>query len=186
MSTKSLQVKNRTYVARQARLYFQSLLELLSSSKHRSLQAKRSLKYVRSSLDLHGMSKDQASHAALERSLILWVDTAMKCDYPWVLTVAIICGGGNQILSDVIVAAWIRIQSRVANRPKRVTLVEQYHSKYYHHYSPILNVCSIISSNPSIFATPTSIVILFTFIDMSGGLGTPLPPAGRYTPLAVE
>ncbi|KAL7544425.1 hypothetical protein ACHAWF_013376 [Thalassiosira exigua] len=50
-------------------------------------------------LDLHGLSRDEAVEK-LNQSLTSWVDTAMKGGYPFVLPVDVICGGGNQILSD--------------------------------------------------------------------------------------
>merc|ERR1711957_773172 len=52
-------------------------------------------------IDLHGCSKEEALEK-LGKSLPIWVDTAMKGSHPWVMGVDIICGGGNQILSDVV------------------------------------------------------------------------------------
>ena len=54
----------------------------------------------------------------LNKSLPNWVETAMKGDDPWVIAMDIICGGGNQVLSEVV-AKWIRNNSRVTNRSKR-------------------------------------------------------------------
>ncbi|KAL7538523.1 hypothetical protein ACHAXR_008615 [Thalassiosira sp. AJA248-18] len=68
------------------------------------------------SIDLHGYSKDEALKK-LDESLPVWVDTAMKGVYPWVIPVDIICGGGSQILSEVV-HTWIHTNRRVANRPK--------------------------------------------------------------------
>jgi len=69
-------------------------------------------------IDLHGCSKDEAL-GKLDKSLPVWVDTAMRGNNPWVLGVDIICGGGTQILSDVV-KEWIRANQQVANRPKRL------------------------------------------------------------------
>jgi len=70
------------------------------------------------SVDLHGCSKYEALEK-LNKSLPIWVDAAMRGISPWVLGVDIICGGGNQILSDAV-NEWIRANKQVANRPKGV------------------------------------------------------------------
>ncbi|KAL7539744.1 hypothetical protein ACHAXR_009565 [Thalassiosira sp. AJA248-18] len=70
------------------------------------------------SIDLHGYSRNEAL-VKLDESLSVWVDTAMKGEYPWVIPVDIICGGGSQILSEVA-QKWIRTKSQVANRPKGI------------------------------------------------------------------
>ena len=67
-------------------------------------------------LDLHGLSKDEALKK-LDVSLPVWVANAMKGESPWVIPVDIICGGGSQVLSEVV-KEWIRNNSQVANRPK--------------------------------------------------------------------
>ena len=67
-------------------------------------------------IDLHGCTKDQAL-SKLDEALVDWVDTAMKGEYPWVMPVEIGCGGGNQILSEVV-EGWIRARKNVANAPK--------------------------------------------------------------------
>ncbi|KAL7541671.1 hypothetical protein ACHAXR_011111, partial [Thalassiosira sp. AJA248-18] len=67
-------------------------------------------------VDLHGHSKDEALDT-LDESLTAWVDTAMRGEYPWVISVDIICGGGSQILSGAV-KLWIRSSRKVANRPK--------------------------------------------------------------------
>ncbi|KAL7540296.1 hypothetical protein ACHAXR_010011 [Thalassiosira sp. AJA248-18] len=41
----------------------------------------------------------------------------MRGEYPWVIPVDIVCGGGSQILSEAV-KAWIRNNRQVANRPK--------------------------------------------------------------------
>ena len=66
-------------------------------------------------LDLHGMSKDEAEQA-LKKSLPTWIKLAMKGGDPWVIPVDIICGGGNQILREVV-DAWIKRENHVGNRP---------------------------------------------------------------------
>ena len=67
-------------------------------------------------LDLHGCTKDEAIQR-LEASLKEWVDTAMHGIYPWVIPALIVCGGGNQILSETV-EAWIRETETVAKVPK--------------------------------------------------------------------
>ncbi|KAL7538823.1 hypothetical protein ACHAXR_008814 [Thalassiosira sp. AJA248-18] len=67
-------------------------------------------------IDLHGYSKDVALDA-LNESLTAWVDTAMRGEYPWVIPVDVVCGGGSQILSEAV-KVWIRSNRQVANRPK--------------------------------------------------------------------
>ena len=69
-------------------------------------------------LDLHGCSKGEALEK-LGDSLPVWVEAAMRGNHPWVLGVDILCGGGNQTLSDVV-KEWIRANEQVANRPKGV------------------------------------------------------------------
>lgn len=46
-----------------------------------------------------------------------WVDAAMKGEYPWVIPVTIVCGGGHQILSEVV-DTWIRENENVPNAPR--------------------------------------------------------------------
>ena len=66
--------------------------------------------------DLHGLTKDEAIEK-MNKNLPGWVDTAMKGEYPWVIPVDIICGGGSQILSEAV-KGWIQSTRQVANRPK--------------------------------------------------------------------
>ena len=73
---------------------------------------------VRMTVDLHGHSKDEAIEK-LNKSLTKWVVKAMKGADPWVIPVDIICGGGNQVLSETV-AQWIRENPKVANRPKGI------------------------------------------------------------------
>lgn len=69
------------------------------------------------SIDLHGMTREEAL-AALDAKLPQWVDTALKGEHPWVIPATIICGGGNQILSEAV-EGWIRGNKNVAKAPKR-------------------------------------------------------------------
>jgi len=87
---------------------------LFNSSK--PSRSRNSRRYKIISLDLHGLSKKQALEK-LNENLPRWVDTAMKGENPWVIPIDIICGGGNQVLSEVV-TAWIRSEHQVANRPK--------------------------------------------------------------------
>jgi DNA-nicking Smr family endonuclease len=73
------------------------------------------------SLDLHGMSEDEAEQA-LKKSLPKWIKLAMKGGDPWVIPVDIICGGGNQNLREVV-GDWIKREKQVGNRPKNYTTV---------------------------------------------------------------
>eukprot|EP00956_Cyclotella_meneghiniana_P026748 scaffold58594_cov77-Cyclotella_meneghiniana.AAC.4 len=87
---------------------------LYKSSKRKYLPTKCSNQ--RACIDLHGLT----SHEAIERldkALIGLMDTAMKGEYPWVLPVDIICGGGNQILSETV-KTWIKCKKNVANVPR--------------------------------------------------------------------
>lgn len=67
------------------------------------------------SLSLHRTppKKNKPSESALP----VWVEQAMKGDHPFVLAADSICGGGSQLLSEVV-ANWIRAKPQVANRPK--------------------------------------------------------------------
>jgi DNA-nicking Smr family endonuclease len=67
-------------------------------------------------IDLHGHTRDEALQK-LDENVGEWVDTAMRGEYPFVIPVDIICGGGSQILSEVV-SNWIRTKRQVANRPK--------------------------------------------------------------------
>ena len=78
---------------------------------HRSFHSSKSY-----SIDLHGCSRDEAI-VRLDNTLIGWVETAMKGDYPWVIPATIVCGGGNQILSETV-ETWIKEKRNVANAPR--------------------------------------------------------------------
>ncbi|KAL7549344.1 hypothetical protein ACHAWF_012617 [Thalassiosira exigua] len=67
-------------------------------------------------VDLHGLTKEQALER-LEASLNDWMNAAMHGNYPWVIPATIVCGVGNQILSETV-EKWIRRKKNVANAPK--------------------------------------------------------------------
>lgn len=69
------------------------------------------------SVDLHGYTKQEAV-SKLDECLPEWKDTAMKGEYPFVVPVTIICGGGAQILSETV-ERWIKENDGVANAPKK-------------------------------------------------------------------
>lgn len=69
------------------------------------------------SIDLHGFTKEEAL-SELDAKLPEWVNIAMSGSYPWVISTVIICGGGNQILSQAV-AQWIKCNDHVAKAPKR-------------------------------------------------------------------
>lgn len=68
-------------------------------------------------IDLHGFSMDEAL-SELDANLPGWIDVAMRGAYPWVISGVIICGGGNQILSEAV-DQWIKGNVNVAKAPKR-------------------------------------------------------------------
>jgi DNA-nicking Smr family endonuclease len=69
-------------------------------------------------IDLHGQTKAQVQ-STLETSLPIWNGIAMASAYPFVIPIQIICGGGNQILSQTV-EDWIRSNENVANAPKNL------------------------------------------------------------------
>eukprot|EP00984_Skeletonema_dohrnii_P020532 scaffold10013_cov79-Skeletonema_dohrnii-CCMP3373.AAC.36 len=69
-------------------------------------------------IDLHGYTKEAAVEI-LDASLPSWIDTAMHGNYPFVVPVAIICGAGGQVLSEVV-EQWIRENERVTNARKNM------------------------------------------------------------------
>ena len=78
------------------------------SSQHRLCSA--------STLDLHGCTRKEAL-IKLDESLEVWVDTAMKGSYPFVIPAMIVCGCGNQVLSETV-EKWIKSARNVCNAPK--------------------------------------------------------------------
>lgn len=88
---------------------------LYKTSKKPS-QSENSRSNNSSTLDLHGYTQKEAI-TKLNENLTTWVDTAMQGYYPFVMQVKIICGCGNQLLSEVV-ESWIREHEQVANCPK--------------------------------------------------------------------
>ena len=85
-----------------------------TSKKDKLTNAVRNSRLI--TIDLHGCTQEEA----LER-LNEWegstMDTAMKGEYPFVVQAVIVCGGGAQILSEVV-ENWIKEKKNVANAPK--------------------------------------------------------------------
>jgi hypothetical protein len=67
-------------------------------------------------IDLHGLTRDEAL-AELDAKLPEWINVAMRGAYPWVIPAVIVCGGGNQILSEAV-DQWIKANVNVAKAPK--------------------------------------------------------------------
>ena len=80
---------------------------------YRSSKVKRKTNPSCLSLDLHGCTREKAFDR-LNDSLPVWMDAAHD-DHPYTINVDIICGGGSQILSEVV-EAWIKTSKNVANR----------------------------------------------------------------------
>ena len=92
---------------------------------YKPLSSKKSSRYGSngrrvSTLDLHGFEAGEA-RSKLDECVVHWTEEAMV-GYPFVTRVDIICGGGAQVLSDVI-AGFIRRTPGVANRPKGLTMM---------------------------------------------------------------
>jgi len=69
-------------------------------------------------IDLHGLTAEEAVYS-LEKHLPDWIETAMKGTYPFVIPVKIVCGGGSQILAEVV-ENWIKQNDNVAYAPKNM------------------------------------------------------------------
>ena len=67
-------------------------------------------------LDLHGFTRD-AALAKLEESLEAWVNMALLGSYPFVMPAVIVCGKGNQILSEAV-QKWIKSTKHICLAPK--------------------------------------------------------------------
>jgi len=67
-------------------------------------------------IDLHGLSKFEAL-SKLDEALPKWIDVAMNGGYPFVKTVKIIHGCGDQVLAEAV-ENWIKQNLQVANAPK--------------------------------------------------------------------
>ena len=84
-----------------------------SSKKNRLNHASSSRASHIAKIDLHGCTKEEAMERLNE-----WegntMDTAMKGEYPFVVPAVIVCGGGTQILSE-LVENWIKEKKNVAN-----------------------------------------------------------------------
>mmetsp|Transcript_10798 Transcript_10798/g.19544 ORF Transcript_10798/g.19544 Transcript_10798/m.19544 type:complete len:487 (-) Transcript_10798:31-1491(-) len=83
---------------------------------YKSTKSQRNNLYNALTLDLHGYTVDEAL-TKLDESLAAWVDTAMQGSYPFVIPAKIVCGCGNQIISETV-EKWIRKHAQVANSPK--------------------------------------------------------------------
>ena len=69
-------------------------------------------------IDLHGLTAEEAVYR-LDKHLPDWIEIAMKGSYPFVIPVKIVCGGGSQILAEVV-ENWIKQNDNVANAPKNM------------------------------------------------------------------
>ena len=69
-------------------------------------------------IDLHGLTAEEAVYR-LDKHLPTWIETAMNATYPFVIPVKIVCGGGSQILAEVV-ENWIKQNDSVANAPKNM------------------------------------------------------------------
>ena len=89
-------------------------------ANHNRLQNSSSLLSARKviTIDLRGLTKAYAL-AKLDESLPGLVSEAMRGEYPFVVLVKIIHGGGNQILAEAV-AKWIKQNKQVANAPKSI------------------------------------------------------------------
>ncbi|KAL9179151.1 hypothetical protein ACHAXT_000193 [Thalassiosira profunda] len=83
-----------------------------------STARKQSSGQISREVDLHGCTVDEAL-AKLDDCLPDWVDAAMKGEYPWVIAVRIVCGGGSQTLAEAV-EGWIRQSPNVSNAPKNL------------------------------------------------------------------
>ena len=69
-------------------------------------------------VDFHGFTKEEAL-SKLDDCLPEWTHIAMQGQYPWVILVKIVCGGGNQILAEAV-KNWIQCNKHVASAPKSI------------------------------------------------------------------
>jgi len=81
-----------------------------------SAMSSRTSQCSTSILDLHGCTREEAL-IRLNESLKVWVDTAMQGSYPFVIPATIVCGCGNQILSETV-QEWIKATRNICNAPK--------------------------------------------------------------------
>lgn len=69
-------------------------------------------------LDLHGCTREEAL-VKLDDSLKVWIGVAQRGNYPFVMSAEIVCGCGNQILSETV-QEWIKTSRNVCNTPKNL------------------------------------------------------------------
>jgi len=67
-------------------------------------------------VDLHGLTRTEAI-SELDSRLPKWYESAMRSEYPFILKVTIVCGGGNQIISEAV-DQWIKTKEVVSKAPK--------------------------------------------------------------------
>mmetsp|Transcript_3777 Transcript_3777/g.8346 ORF Transcript_3777/g.8346 Transcript_3777/m.8346 type:complete len:533 (-) Transcript_3777:78-1676(-) len=89
---------------------------LYKTTKPSAAASQCSSSSAQSTLDMHGCTREEALKK-LDESLEFWNDAAMKGSYPFVQPAVIVCGCGNQILSEVV-ENWIHEKKNVANAPK--------------------------------------------------------------------
>lgn len=90
---------------------------LYNTKKNNNKKQSFQNKHKSTSIDLHGLTKEEAL-TQLNEKLPEWNTIAMRGQYPWVIPVVIICGGGNQILSEAV-DGWIKGNDNVAKAPKK-------------------------------------------------------------------
>ena len=90
--------------------------DLYKTTKSSAIVSHCSSYSMLSTLDLHGCTRGEAL-MKLDESLKVWVDSAMQGSYPFVQQAVIVCGCGNQILSETV-QEWIRSNDKVSNAPK--------------------------------------------------------------------
>ena len=69
------------------------------------------------SIDLHGRTMEEAL-SDLDSKLPEWINIAMRGAHPFMIRVVIVCGGGNQILSEAV-EGWIKGNENVARAPQK-------------------------------------------------------------------
>lgn len=79
------------------------------------------LQAAAATIDLHGYTTSEALDI-LNESLPNWIETAMMAEYPWVMQVKIVCGCGNQVLSEAV-QEWIKSSNNVRNAPKNANII---------------------------------------------------------------
>lgn len=79
----------------------------------KSLQSAQDRGRIHFEIDLHGYSRDEG-RSVLDEKLTEWMLYAMEGDAPWVVKVKIVCGGGAQLLAEMV-ESWIQAHTNVAN-----------------------------------------------------------------------